>query len=383
MTSEPSINVFEVVTRDLDGLTDARGESTKALLISDTGITAEDVRVILGYQVRANLTEDECNAALYDLFADPIIERATHTESLLSSFEKPPDMAIQVGFKPGVTDNSAQAALDGLTTLFDHHSSAEIATTKTYAIWGVSPDHAQTIANALHNPMIERASISSSHECEEGVWPSLDFPRMPALPYVKPATVNLEVPDDELISISEKGLLALNLEEMKAIQSHYRDDEVRSAREGLGLPPSTPTDAELECLAQTWSEHCSHKIFAASIHHVDTTTGEDTTIDSLFKTHIMQPTLDIQKQVDWLLSIFHDNSGVIAWNEEWSLCIKAETHNSPSALDPYGGAITGIVGVNRDIVGTGLGARPIANTDVFCFGPPDYDKPLPDGLFHP
>ena len=159
MTSEPSINVFEVVTRDLDGLTDARGESTKALLISDTGITAEDVRVILGYQVRANLTEDECDAALYDLFADPIIERATHTESLLSSFEKPPDMAIQVGFKPGVTDNSAQAALDGLTTLFDHHSSAEIATTKTYAIWGVPPEHAQTIANALHNPMIERASI--------------------------------------------------------------------------------------------------------------------------------------------------------------------------------------------------------------------------------
>ena len=97
----------------------------------------------------------------------------------------------------------------------------------------------------------------------------------------------------------------------------------------------------------------------------------------------MQPTLDIQEQVDWLLSIFHDNSGVIAWNEDWSLCIKAEPHNSPSALDPYGGAITGIVGVNRDIVGTGLGARPIANTDVFCFGPPDYQKPLPDGLFHP
>ena len=206
---------------------------------------------------------------------------------------------------------------------------------------------------------------------------------MNPLPYVKPATVDLEVSDDELISISEKGLLALNLEEMKAIQAHYRDERVRDARRGLGLPHSSPTDAELECLAQTWSEHCSHKIFAAEIHHVDTVTGEDTNIDSLFKTHIMQPTLDIQKKVDWLLSIFHDNSGVIAWNEDWSLCIKAETHNSPSALDPYGGAITGIVGVNRDIVGTGLGARPIANTDVFCFGPPNYEKPLPEGLFHP
>ena len=383
MTSEPSIHVFEVMTRDLDGLTDARGQSAKALLAADTGLVADEVRVILGYQVRADLSEEERDTALYDLFADPIIETASYDEALLTSFHNPPDLAIKVGFKPGVTDNSAQAALDGLTTLFRHHSTAEIATTKTYAIWGPPPESSEIIAGALHNPMIERASIASRQDCEKGEWPSLDFPRMNPLPYVKPATVDLEVSDDELISISEKGLLALNLEEMKAIQAHYRDERVRDARRGLGLPHSSPTDAELECLAQTWSEHCSHKIFAAEIHHVDTVTGEDTTIDSLFKTHIMQPTLDIQKQVDWLLSIFHDNSGVIAWNEEWSLCIKAETHNSPSALDPYGGAITGIVGVNRDIVGTGLGARPIANTDVFCFGPPNYEKPLPEGLFHP
>ena len=211
----------------------------------------------------------------------------------------------------------------------------------------------------------------------------MEFPERPPIPYSPPAVIDLEVDDSELVSISEKGLLALNLEEMQAIQSHYRDPDVRSARQTLGLPPNAPTDAELECLAQTWSEHCSHKIFAARIHHVDKETGEDSVVDSLFKTHIMQPTLDIQKEVDWLLSIFHDNSGVIAWNDEWSLCIKAETHNSPSALDPFGGAITGIVGVNRDIVGTGLGARPIANTDVFCFGPPDYQERLPEGLFHP
>jgi phosphoribosylformylglycinamidine synthase len=170
---------------------------------------------------------------------------------------------------------------------------------------------------------------------------------------------------------------------MHAIQAHYRDPEVRVARESLGLPAGAPTDAELECLAQTWSEHCSHKIFAARINHKDNVTGESSVIDSLFKTHIVSPTLDIQKEVDWLLSVFHDNSGVIAWNDEWSLCMKAETHNSPSALDPFGGAITGIVGVNRDILGTGLGARPIANTDVFCFGPPDYTGDLPPGLFHP
>jgi phosphoribosylformylglycinamidine synthase len=158
---------------------------------------------------------------------------------------------------------------------------------------------------------------------------------------------------------------------------------VRVTREKKGLPPNAPTDVELECLAQTWSEHCKHKIFSANIHHIDTETGEDTHIDSLFKTHIMKPTFDIAEKVDWLLSLFHDNSGVIEWNPEWSLCIKAETHNSPSALDPFGGAMTGIVGVNRDILGTGLGARPIANTDVFCFGPPNYEGEIPEGLFHP
>ena len=91
----------------------------------------------------------------------------------------------------------------------------------------------------------------------------------------------------------------------------------------------------------------------------------------------------MQNEVDWLLSVFHDNSGVIAWDDEWSVCMKAETHNSPSALDPYGGAMTGIVGVNRDILGTGLGARPIANTDVFCFGPPNWQGHIPENLFHP
>ena len=384
MSGEAAVRLVEVTTRDLEGLPDARGNSTREMLASDHGIHVGRVRVILGYQVLGNLTEEEAERTVYDLFADPIIEKGRMGESLLSSFSEPPEIAIQVGFKPGVTDNSGQAGLDGLTTIFPHHGSAQVATTRTYAFWGVPEGTSpEAISKALHNSMIERAAIADPDRCAEGAWPSLEFPERPPIPYSPPAVIDLEVDDSELVSISEKGLLALNLEEMQAIQSHYRDPDVRSARQTLGLPPNAPTDAELECLAQTWSEHCSHKIFAARIHHVDKETGEDSVVDSLFKTHIMQPTLDIQKEVDWLLSIFHDNSGVIAWNDEWSLCIKAETHNSPSALDPFGGAITGIVGVNRDIVGTGLGARPIANTDVFCFGPPDYQERLPEGLFHP
>jgi len=384
MPTETRTRLFEVTTKELDGLPDARGESVRSMLKADHGIDVSSVRVILGYQVRSDVSDTEAESLIYDLFADPVIEVGSLDSRMLDVFQSPPEAAIQVGFKPGVTDNSGQAGLDGLLTLFPHQSSAIVATFATYAFWGVddkiSPDE---LAAILHNPMIERAAVAGRDDCSKGVWPLLEFPEIPPAIFQEPATVDLEVSDEELIEISEKGLLALNLDEMRAIQAHYRDSTVRSVREQMRLPSDRPTDAELECLAQTWSEHCSHKIFAARIRHRDKVTGEDSTIDSLFKTHIMQPTIDIQEDVDWLLSIFHDNSGVISWNDDWSVCIKAETHNSPSALDPYGGAITGIVGVNRDILGTGLGARPIANTDVFCFGPPDYSGTIPPGLFHP
>ena len=108
---------------------------------------------------------------------------------------------------------------------------------------------------------------------------------------------------------------------MKTIQAHYQDHEIQSIRIQHNISPDAPTDVELECLAQTWSEHCKHKIFAAKIHHLDQETGEKITIDSLFKTHIMQPTLDMQENTDWLLSVFHDNSGVIAWDDDWSVCV--------------------------------------------------------------
>ena len=378
----------EVTPKSLAGLKDTRGESIRRQLASDHDLEITEVRSITGYLVKGNFNETHHEKMVSDLFCDPIIEHGTVNQYILNDtniFPKKPDVAIQIGFKPGVTDNAAQAGLDGLKTLFPSEAEeAEVSTTMTYIFYGVPNDvDCQWLANQLHNPMIERAIISDQASCENNQWPALDFPEPPVNIFGTPTTINLEVDDNSLIEISEKGLLALNLEEMQTIQAHYRDPVVRATREKDGLPPAAPTDVELECLAQTWSEHCKHKIFAANIHHVDTETGEDSHIDSLFKTHIMKPTFDIAEKVDWLLSLFHDNSGVIEWNPEWSLCIKAETHNSPSALDPFGGAMTGIVGVNRDILGTGLGARPIANTDVFCFGPPDYEGDIPEGLFHP
>ena len=179
--------------------------------------------------------------------------------------------------------------------------------------------------------------------------------------------------DQKLMEISTTRLLALNLNEMKTIQRHYR----RINR--------NPTDAELECLAQTWSEHCKHKVFNGVIEYTEN--GRSETIDNLFKTTIVKATKDIRKRLgkrDWCVSVFVDNAGVVKFDDDFHMAFKVETHNHPSALDPYGGANTGIGGVIRDPLGTCLGARPVFNTDVFCFAPPDYaHEKLPKGVLHP
>jgi len=365
---------------------DVRGDVVRRQLAADHGLSVATVRSICGYLIHGETPSSAVAPRVDDLFADPIIEHGLTNTMLLTtqSFATSPDAVITVGFKPGVTDNPGKAATDGFLTLFPNDPDARISTYLTYVFYGLPQDcDVHWLADTLHNNLIERALVADRSECHAKSWPELDFPTPPEQVFIEPQAVDLEVDDARLEAISNDGLLALNLNEMHAIQAHYRDEAVRAQRTSMGISPNAPTDVELECLAQTWSEHCKHKIFASKIHHVDHETGEDSVIDSLFKTHIMTPTHDMQEDVDWLLSVFHDNSGVIAWDDTWSVCMKAETHNSPSALDPYGGAMTGIVGVNRDILGTGLGARPIANTDVFCFGPPDWEGQLPENLFHP
>ena len=384
------ISRVEVTPKQGDGMRDVRGDVVRRQLMADHGIDVTQVRSINGFLIKSAVESEEISKRVDDLFSDPIIEHATTNNLLLASpdhFQNTPDAAITIGFKPGVTDNPGSAAYDGFKTIFSPKNELEdaaISTYQTYVFYGIPENTSvEWIASTLHNNLIQRALVSDSEACQQSLWPALEYPEKPPQVFSPPQPVNLEISDEELLELSDSGLLALNLEEMQTIQTHYRDEKIRNARKSVGIVTNSPTDVELECLAQTWSEHCKHKIFASKIHHIDKETGEDTVIDSIFKTHIMNPTHDMQNEVDWLLSVFHDNSGVIAWDDEWSICMKAETHNSPSALDPYGGAMTGIVGVNRDILGTGLGARPIANTDVFCFGPPNWEGDLPDNLFHP
>ena len=163
---------------------------------------------------------------------------------------------------------------------------------------------------------------------------------------------------DRLLELSKFMKLSLSREDMLAIQEIYRGWK----RE--------PTDVELEVIAQTWSEHCKHRIFGATITHE--INGETETVDSLFKTYIRDVSQRIfEKKPGFVLSAFHDNAGFITLDENLAVCLKAETHNHPSAIEPYAGANTGLGGVIRDILGAGKGAKPIGSLDVFCFGAPD------------
>ncbi|MCM2265281.1 MAG: AIR synthase-related protein [Desulfuromonadales bacterium] len=370
-----------------DSVRDARGERVRREIREHLGIDLASVRTIDIYTVDAQLSEEEVQAAAGGPFCDPVIQDVAINRPLARDF----DILIEVGYRPGVTDNVGRTAKEAIQYLTGRPFLAGegVYTSVQYLLKGkVDVAAAERIAAGfLANGLIQRWTIV----------PAADFDRVRGLPASIPKVavaaqqaapvqeIDLDVSDAELMQISRAGMLALTLEEMKIIQSHAADPQVQAARRVAGLGAKL-TDCELEALAQTWSEHCKHKIFAARIDYEDTITGEKLEINSLFKSYIVRATRELRERAgknDICLSVFKDNAGVIRFTDDWSLVFKVETHNSPSALDPYGGALTGIVGVNRDSFGTGMGARLLFNTDVFCFASPFYDKPLPPRLLHP
>jgi phosphoribosylformylglycinamidine synthase len=292
---------------------------------------------------------------------------------------------VQVGFLPGLTDNVGRTSAEALADIYDDSEPVQEAvyTSQLYLFSGnlQRRDVDRVVRDVLANPLIHQWRITAAADWQDGLDAFLPPPVAGVNKPPQVETIVLDGNDAQLVHLSQERLLSLNLEEMQAIQAYFRDPRQQERRQAYGLGPH-PTDVELEALAQTWSEHCKHKIFNSTIHYRDYD-GQETTIQSVFKHYVVRATEEIGQRVDWLLSVFHDNAGVIKFNDEWNLVMKVETHNTPSALDPYGGAITGILGVNRDPFGTGMGCRLLFNTDVLCFAPPDYDKPLPPRLLHP
>jgi len=363
---------------------DALGEKVKRRIYEDLHIPRiSEVRTIEVYTLDFFLSPDDLTAVAAGPFSDPIIQNYSIDHPLASGF----DWLVEVGFRPGVTDNVGRTAREAVELRLARTLKPEekVYTSRQYLINGdLDEGTIREIATGLlANELIQTYRIfhRGSWDREKGA--GISIPRVREDQEITVDEIDLNVPDEELMKISRDRVLALNLDEMKAIQSYVRDEEVKGVRTEAGLGQKL-TDCEIEVLAQTWSEHCKHKIFNAVIEYREN--GKKRMINSLFNTFIRRSTEKIRRSLrkkDFCLSVFKDNAGVIRFNPEYNLVMKVETHNTPSALDPYGGALTGIVGVNRDPFGTGKGAKLIFNTDVFCFASPFYSKPLPPRILHP
>ena len=298
------------------------------------------------------------------------------------------DLLLEVAARPGVADPVAGTLRTALHTVLELAvpESALVQTARQYRFTMRAGTLDRTALGGLFNPLIQTGLLLGAGDWRQGQRPPQQYPTVDGNGAGRPSAAArvarfgvADMSDAQLTDLSAERLLALSLAELHAVRDYYRAPAVRRRRREAGLGDAA-TDVELEMLAQTWSEHCKHKIFNATIEYRED--GRVETIRSLFDRCIRATTREVDPGDGFLRSVFHDNSGVIEFDPETLLCFKAETHNSPSALDPYGGAITGIVGVNRDIIGTGRGARPIFNTNVLCFAPPGLSD-VPRGLLPP
>ncbi len=314
-----------------------------------SGLTATSFVQV--YAIDAELTPEQAQEAA-ERFTDPLIESYGIGEIPLP---REYTFAIEIGFLPGVTDNVGHTAREMIEDLTGRTfvQGEDVYTSGVLFLRGeVSAREAEGFARELHNPLIERASVFARGDMIPLVVPKVRLGQTPAADIV-----DLEVSDAVLMRISKEGIagrgpLALPLASMRAIRDHFK----RLGRK--------PTDIELESLAQTWSEHCKHTIFADPIDEVR---------EGIYRRYIKGATKKIRKmkgRKDFCASVFTDNAGAIAFDKDYLVTHKVETHNSPSGLDPFGGSVTAIVGVNRDCLGFGLGAKPIANTYGFCVGNP-------------
>lgn len=319
-------------------------------------------------------------------FSDRVAQKIAADASADSGFFPGWTYAVEVTYKAGVANPVALTARKAIETVTGTVLPREtvVQTAVCYRIRSAELSEAELskLTRYLHNGLIERATVLSAADYAAGKrFPQL-YPHTVAASPAEVAVVDIEsLSDSGLTELSRKRLLALSLEEMKAVKAYYGREDIRAERRKNGLPEQ-PTDVELEMIAQTWSEHCKHKILNADVTYKEE--GKTEEIRSLFKQYIKKTTDLLAPDKPFLRSVFVDDSGIIEFDEDHLVCFKVETHNSPSALDPYGGAITGIVGVNRDIMGSGKSARPIFNTNVLCFGDPNTkDEEIPEGLLHP
>ena len=321
------------------------------------------------YTIEGDIHEEELGT-VRDMLANPVSQEGRANDSFKPKF----DYAIEVGFLPGVTDNVGNTVREGVSDLLKREFTGQTAygSQLMFLSGNLTREEVQRIEESLANPLIQRIRVRSYEEFSANGGMGIVVPRVRISE--KPGAILVDIlraSDDDLVAIGKQGIantdgsrrgpLALDLTYMKAIRGYFE-------KQGRN-----PTDVELESIAQTWSEHCKHTIFADPI---------DEFSDGLYKQFIKRATNIVRTakgDKDFCVSVFTDNAGAIDFDEHHLITDKVETHNSPSALDPFGGAITGIVGVNRDAIGFGLGAKPVINRYGFCFADPEDERPLYKG----
>ncbi|MDQ2713837.1 MAG: AIR synthase related protein, partial [Chloroflexota bacterium] len=346
------------------------------------------IRTAQLYYLAGDCARSQVERLTRELLSDPVVQvaRISKTEHERPHEHSPegnafPAHIIDVLFHPGVTDTLAESIHLG-TALLGLPALEQVTTGQRYILDGrFSETDARAITQALlYNPVIQHYHLYPAYpHTENGEAPpaadafATDTPQsIDASPSPTVSVAISAMTDKQLLALSKRGMLALNLDEMHAIQDYYR----REGRE--------PSTVELETLAQTWSEHCSHKTFKATIVYRELDSQGhvlmEETIHNLLKSYIMRATEQVQRP--WVVSAFSDNAGIIRFNETQDIAFKVETHNHPSAIEPFGGANTGIGGVIRDVMG--VSAQPIAGTDILCFGPPaTAADTLPAGVLPP
>jgi len=347
-----------VITRIELGLSaDFQDSEAKGILSGarDLGVTGVNrVKVYQVYYLSGDLQKEEKTRIAKSLLAD-LVTQQYGIDQPLPCKEEPPCWSVEVTFNRGVTDLVAETALKGIRDL-GITSVQEAKTAKRFEFFGVlSAGDKELIAQKL---LINKV-VQHVMQPGEKLFFTMEDPVFQLI------VIPLRDADEEqLMRLSRERDLFLNSAEMHAIQDHFRSLQ------------RDPTDIELEMIAQTWSEHCSHKTLTGLVEF------EGRVIRNPLKQTIFRVTRELD--LPWCVSVFKDNAGVIRFDDDYNVCFKVETHNHPSAMEPYGGANTGIGGVIRDPLGTGLGAKPIINTDIFCFGPVDLAmKDLPKGVLHP
>ena len=362
-----------------DNLLDAEGEGICLKAKNYFGLNLDRVRSINIVTIDAALSKAQLNTVQNEIFTNPV----THVSSF-DPLNIEFDWCIWVGFRPGVRDNPGSTAIEAIEDLLAYKFEADQAayTSKRYCIKGRGLDYSdldKIAGELLANNIIQQWKIYSARQWDPAEGIGFILPKV-ILDHV-PTVTTIPVDSDlSLKKISDERNLALNPNDIPAIRSYFQNEETRAARARVDL--DDPTDVELEYISQARSDHCNHNTFRGLYRYYDRTTGETEVVDNLFKTCIEAPTLTLKAKKPWVVSVLWDNAGAGCFDRNHYYVITGETHNSPSNMEAYGGAITGIVGVYRDPLGTGKGSKLVMGSYGYCVAARDYDGELKPHL-HP